>query len=421
MRELDLFLTEPQEQFVFSAARHPAMCAGYGAGKSQAGVIRILLKALQYPGMSFAFVEPTFDLVRLIAWPRFEEVLSAWGIKHQLNKSESIMTIENGSRIVFRSADNPNRLVGFEVADAVIDEADVLRPEDAQNTWVKMIGRARQKKPDGAVNTVGCVSTPEGFKWMYDTFEKNKRPGYELIRAPTRSNPYLPPDYLDSLAATYPPNLLLAYSEGMFVNLTSGSVYAEFDRAKNASRETIRDGETLHAGLDFNVGRMSCVIFVLRDGDPHAVAEIVDVLDTPAMCAILKARYKDKGHSIMVYPDASGNARKSNNASESDLAILKQAGFQVCVNSRNPAVKDRVLSYNKMIHSEGERRFRVNVDACPHLVESLEKQAYDKNGEPDKSGGLDHVLDASGYFIVYKYPLTARPAMSINFRTATNA
>jgi hypothetical protein len=416
MRELDLFLTEPQEQFVFSTARHPAMCAGYGAGKSQAGVIRILLKALQYPGMSFAFVEPTFDLVRLIAWPRFEEVLSSWGIKHQLNKSESIMVMENGSRIVFRSADNPNRLVGFEVADAVIDEADVLKPEDAQNTWVKMIGRARQKKPDGAVNTVGCVSTPEGFKWMYDTFEKNRRPGYELIRAPTRSNPYLPPDYIDSLKATYPSNLLMAYVEGLFVNLTSGSVYAEFDRKLNATNETIKDGETLHVGLDFNVGKMAAVLFVLRDGEPHAVTEIVDVLDTPAMAALLKARYKDKGHSIMVYPDASGNARKSNNASESDLAILKQAGFQVCVNSRNPAVKDRVLSYNKMIHSEGERRFRVNVDACPHLVESLEKQAYDKNGEPDKSSGLDHVLDASGYFIVYRYPIVKRTASVSSLR-----
>ena len=168
--------------------------------------------------------------------------------------------------------------------------------------------------------------------------------------------------------------------------------------------------------MDFNVGQMAAIIFVLRDGDPHAVMEHVEILDTPAMAALLKARYKDRGHSIMVYPDASGNARKSNNASESDLAVLKQAGFQVCVNSRNPAVKDRVLSYNKMIHSEGERRFRVNVDACPHLVESLEKQAYDKNGEPDKSGGLDHVLDASGYFIVYKYPIIKRTASVSTFR-----
>jgi hypothetical protein len=38
-------------------------------------------------------------------------------------------------------------------------------------------------------------------------------------------------------------------------------------------------------------------------------------------------------------------------------------------------------------------------------VESLEKQAYDKNGEPDKKGGFDHIVDAAGYFIAYRYPL----------------
>lgn len=403
-----IYLTEPQERFVFSEAVHPAMVAGYGAGKSQAGVIRILLRALEYPGLNFAFVEPTFDLVRLIAWPRFEEVLTSWGVPFQLNKSESIMTLANRARIVFRSADNPSRMVGFEVADALIDEADVLKPGDAQDVWVKMLARARQKKPDGKPNTVACVSTPEGFGWLYSTFEKVKRPGYELIRAPTSSNPYLPNDYLDTLKATYPSNLLAAYTEGFFVNLTAGAVYAEFDRALNASTETIQSGEALHVGMDFNVGKGAAVIHVLRGDDPHAVAELTDVFDTPAMIALLKRDYG--GHPIMVYPDASGGNRKSNNASESDLSLLRAAGFRVCVNAANPRVKDRVLSVNAMIHKDGVRRYRVNPQTCPQLVESLEKQAYDKHGEPDKNGGLDHVIDAAGYCIVYRYPIVKRTA-----------
>lgn len=405
---IKLYLTEPQERFVFSEAPHPAMVAGYGAGKSQAGVIRILLRAMQYPGMGFAFVEPTYDLVRLIAWPRFEEILDSWGVRYTLNKSESVMVLENGSRIIFRSADNPARLVGFEVADVLIDEADVLSEKDAEQVWIKMIGRARQKKPDGAINTVACVSTPESFKWLYNTFEKNRKPGYELIRAPTSSNPYLPAGYLDQLKATYPANLLLAYTEGHFVNLTSGAVYAEFDRTLNASSETIQPGETLHVGMDFNVSKGAAVIHVLRGDDPHAVAELTDVFDTPAMIALLKRDYG--GHSIMVYPDASGANRKSNNASESDIALLRQAGFRICVNAANPRVKDRVLSANAMIHKEGARRYRVNPERCPQLVESLEKQAYDKHGEPDKSGGLDHVIDAATYFVVYRYPIIKRTA-----------
>lgn len=414
MAGIELFLTEPQEQFVFSTATHPAMVAGYGAGKSQAGVIRILLRALQYPGMGFAFVEPTYDLVRLIAWPRFEEVLDSWRVKYTLNRSESVMTLSNGSRIIFRSADNPARLVGFEVADVLIDEADVLSEKDAEQVWIKMIGRARQKKPDGSSNSVGCVSTPEGFKWLYNTFEKNPKPGYELIRAPTRSNPYLPEGYLSQLEATYPSSLLLAYTEGIFVNMTSGSVYAEFDRALNASFETIQDGDHLHVGMDFNVGKMSAVIHVLRGDDPHAVAELTGVFDTPAMALLLRTRFA--GHSITVYPDASGNSRKSNNASESDISILRQAGLRVCVNPTNPAVKDRVLSLNRMIHCDFIRRYRVNIEHCPDLVESLEKQAYDKNGEPDKSGGFDHVIDAAGYFIAYRYPIKRNTASSAPLR-----
>lgn len=405
---IKLYLTEPQEQFVFSKVPHPAMCAGYGAGKSQAGVIRILLRAMQYPGMSFSFVEPTYDLVRLIAWPRFEEILDSWGVKYTLNKSESVMVLANGSRIIFRSADNPARLVGFEVADVLIDEADVLSEKDAELVWNKMMARARQKKPDGAINTVACVSTPEGFKWLYRTFEKDRKPGYELIRAPTSSNPYLPAGYMDQLKAAYPSNLLMAYTEGFFVNLTAGSVYAEFDRTLNASAEVVKDKEPLHIGMDFNVGKMVSVIHVLRGDDPHAVQEIVEVFDTPAMAKIIKERYKDAGHPIMIYPDASGNSRKSNNASESDISILRQHGFQVCVNTTNPAVKDRVLSVNRLIHNEGVRRYRVNVEHCPHLVEGLEKQAYDKSGEPDKTNNLDHPVDATGYFISYRYPIQSR-------------
>jgi len=127
------------------------------------------------------------------------------------------------------------------------------------------------------------------------------------------------------------------------------------------------------------------------------------------MAALLKRDFP--GNPIIVYPDASGASRKSNNASESDLAVLRQAGFSVRVNPANPRVKDRVLAVNKMVHSDGVRRYRVNPEGCPELVESLEKQAYDKHGEPDKAGGLDHVIDAAGYFIAYRYPVQHRLAL----------
>ena len=398
-----LKLTEPQEDFIFSEAIHPAMVAGYGAGKSQAAVIRIALLALKYKGLSFAFVEPTYDLIRLIAFPRFEEILDEWGVKYTLNKADAILKIDNGSQIIFRSADSPERLVGFEVADAVIDEADTLRIDQARTVWTKMLGRIRERKPDNSPNTLAAVSTPEGFGFMYEMWGKEKREGYDLIKAPTSSNPYLPDGYIAQLQATYSGSQLSAYLDGNFVNLNAGSVYHEFDRNLNATSQTIMADDVLHIGLDFNVANMSAVIHVLRGDSVHAVNEITGVFDTPTMGRILKEKYP--AHRILIYPDASGNARKSNNASESDHSILRSFGFQVLVNSRNPFVKDRVLSVNAMINNQGERRYFVNAQYCPSLAESLEKQSYDKNGEPDKKSGFDHVVDATGYFIAYKYPL----------------
>jgi len=160
--------------------------------------------------------------------------------------------------------------------------------------------------------------------------------------------------------------------------------------------------------MDFNVAHGAAVVHVLRGDDPHAVAELTEVFDTPAMVRLLTDRFKAKGHSLIIYPDASGKNRKSQDASESDIALLKQAGFTICANPGNPAVKDRVLSMNAMLNKDGKRRYRVNPETCPHLVEALEKQAYDKHGEPDKTSGMDHILDAAGYVIVYRYPIVKR-------------
>lgn len=398
-------LTKIQADFASSKARFPAFVGGFGSGKTHAGIMRTLSLKSQIKE-DVAYYLPTYDLIRTIAYPRFSEMLDKFGVKYFLNKAEAVIyTPDYGGVIRFRSMDNPERIVGYETAHSVLDELDTLSTERARDIWNKVIARNRKQSALG--NTVSVTTTPEGFKFVYETWQKNKRDDYVIYKAKTRDNPYLPVGYVESLEQIYPTNLLSAYLEGEFVNLTAGSVYPTFDRLLNATNETIKDGETLHCGMDFNVTNCSLIVHVLRNDEPHAVLELTGVLDTPAMAKIITERFKNKGHQIHIYPDASGNSRKSNNASESDLAILKQAGFKIMVNPSNPAVKDRVLSVNNMLES---RKYRINPDSCPFLVEALERQAYDKNGEPDKSSGFDHVLDAAGYMISYRYPIKSRSA-----------
>lgn len=409
--QIDLTLTEPQDDFVFSEAQYPLFCGGFGAGKSEALFKRVIIQKLTYPKLNQGYFAPSYDLISLIAFPRLSELLRECGLKFKLNKSEKVFTIDGYGSIIMRSMDNPDSIVGFEIADAVIDELDTMQKEKAENAWNKVIARCRQKKPDGKPNTAAVGTTPEGFRFCYERWEKKGSEKYILYRAPTYSNPYLPESYIDGLRESYPPQLLAAYLDGKFVNLASGGVYPDFDRTINVSKETIKAREPLHIGMDFNVLKMAAVVHVLRDGKLHAVDELVDVRDTPTMAALIKERFPD--HHIKIYPDAAGQATSSKNSSESDHIILKKAGFTLVVNGTNPSIKDRINAYNaQILNAKGERSYYVNVDMCPNLTEALEQQAYDKHGMPDKSTGHDHVLDAAGYCVVKLFPIVKPIAKS---------
>jgi hypothetical protein len=415
-------LTSPQFNFTTSPAKFPAMVAGYGAGKTEAGVMRALRLKLTYPKENVGYYLPTYPLIKTIAYPRFEKLLSERGYHYSLNKTDHELTIIGAGKIIFRTMEDPESIIGYEHADAIVDELDTLKTDKAAEVWRKIVARNRQKKPDGSRNTIGVVTTPEGFKFVYERWKRNPMKGSQIVKAATRSNAKnLPADYIDTLRDTYPDAQLAAYLEGEFVNMTQGCVYPEFDRVLNSCTTTIKPSETLHIGIDFNVGKMAATVHVLRDDEVHAVDEFVGYLDTPALIAGIKARYQNpqqiathKSHRIIAYPDATGKSRKSVNASQSDIALLKQAGFMVLAKTTNPFVKDRVAAFNKLIHKGGKRLYKVNINACPHLVEGLEKQAYDKHGEPDKTTGFDHVIDGAGYFISYRFPIIHGKARKTN-------
>lgn len=397
-------LSPTQKAFASCRDPFPAFVGGFGSGKSAAAIARAMALKSHFKDCDIAYYLPTYPLVEDIALRRFPELCErkGWAYKVRAGNNPQIEFPGSG-RIIFRTMERPERIVGYEVAHSILDELDTLPIDKAREVWNKVIARNRQRC--SIPNTVGVATTPEGFRFVYERWVKNPAPGYVMFKAKTSDNAVnLPDEYIENLERTYSSNLLAAYLDGEFVNLTAGSVYPEFDRSLNATSETINGGEPLHIGMDFNVTNMSAVIHVLRGDEPNAVMELTGIYDTPTMTRVIKDRYSN--HRIFVYPDASGSSRKTVNASESDHAILRAAGFQVMTNARNPRVKDRVLSVNNMINNQGSRRYKVNTETCPSLVEALEKQSYDANGEPDKKSGFDHVIDGAGYFLVYRYPMT---------------
>jgi hypothetical protein len=394
-------------------------------------MFRLFADMFARPEANMLYLAPTFPLIRDMWYPKVEAYLESLGVPYNINRGENTINIHNCGKVFCRTMENPGRIIGFEVLHAFLDEFDTLPVDKAIEVWRKAKARCRQKiyyeyihewfsfiegrlivKRVAVPNQMFVATTPEGFKATYQLFKKDPLPNSKLIQMSTYSNAHnLPEDYIEELLGNYPAQLIEAYINGEFVNLTNKPVWGDFDRRLNNSADVVTDDDTsLIVGMDFNVGRGCAVVYVWREGvyQPrclHAVDEVYNSYDTPDTIRILKSRYPDK--NIIVYPDATGKSRKSVNATISDIAALKQAGFKVKAHNKNPPIKDRIMAANRQFcNGKGERNLFVNIEKCPYFTDGLEQQIYDKNGLPEKGEGKgDDITDAGTYPVQALFPI----------------
>lgn len=448
---MDIHLSQPQFEFTNTLSKSTALVAGYGSGKTEVAVIDMLLEMFKYPGADMLYLAPTFPLIFDIFYPKIDAILAQMGVRYKINYSKNNVHIAGCGIIRCRTMEHPHRLIGFECLHAYIDEIDVLPEEKALLVWQKVKARCRQKVK-GVTNKMKITTTPEGYKFVYNAFKKEPITGSHLIHCSTYSNAHnLPDDYISDLKANYPANLIKAYLMGLFVNLVNMPVWECYDADLNNSTETVRGNEPLTVGMDFNVGRGCAVLYAHRDylvdhpkhpkntwyheraavwqaariplaeiqvklknmalrevapyETMHAVGEVVDSYDTPDTIRALQEHYAN--NPLTIIPDASGDSRKSVNATTSDIALLKEAGYEVIKNNKNPAIKDRVSATNRMFcNGLQQRQLFVNKQWVPHFSDGLIKQVYDKNLLPEKGNGKkDDITDAGTYPIAHLHPI----------------
>lgn len=393
-------LSPEQRDFVVCDKLYSGAVGGYQSGKSEALAVKTITKLLRAPRVPRAYYLPTYGLIGDMLVPKMERLLGEnLGIDFTHKKQESKIVCAYGE-IWMRSMDNPDSIVGYSVGGSSVDEVDVVHKKKVYDAMKRISSRNSYKTT--MASTTDYVSTPEGYGFMYDFFVKRKNNNKQLFTFDTLKNrDNLADGYVEGLIEQYghDPKLLDAYLHGQFVNLASGNVYSNYERVKNNTNRRVLADDVLHIGMDFNISHMSAKVHVVDDDVKKAVWEFDDVLDTPAMIAEIKRMFPN--HPVVIYPDASGKNRKT--SGKSDVKLLKEAGFTVNMRNRNPLVKDRITEMNKALESaSGKITYKVNQSTCPKLCVSLEQQGYDNNGEPDKTGGLDHGNDAASY-LNYQY------------------
>lgn len=395
--------------------RKLALVCGFGAGKTHGLVAKAVHMAALNIGYVSALFEPVAPMLRDILQRTMDDLLEEWEIPFDFRVSPlpeyQLHFAEGSHTILLRTMETWNRIRGQNLCAIGFDEADTANKRVAEQATRMALARLRA----GNVQQFYAATTPEGYGWAFDTFDRNAGEDTALIRARTMDNPFLPDGFVDSLMANYPPQLIKSYLEGQWVNLNTGQVYDRFDRAKHVVA-TLADfsREPLRIGVDFNVGNMSAVVTV-RSGDRLTVVdEISGAHDTDALAQEIKRRYPD--HRIYVYPDASGGNR-STNASRTDIQILESYGFSNQSGRSNPAVRDRVAAVQALLEN-GKGQVRLTVgQGCPRLIECLELQSWTEKGEPDKEAGHDHMVDALGYVVWREFnPLQANAGRSTGIR-----
>ena len=378
--------------------RKLALVCGFGAGKTYALVSKSIILACMNVGHISAIFEPTSPMLRDILMRTMNELLEEWEIPYTFRASplpEYKLTFAEGTHtILLRTILTYQRLRGQNLCAVGFDEADTVNKRDAEQAMNMALARLRS----GNIQQFYATTTPEGHAWAFETFEKNAKEDTRLIKAKTSDNPYLPEGFIDSLLENYPPQLIQAYLNGNFTNLTTGAVYSRFDRSKHVIDKLPFpiDNEILKIGIDFNVMNCNAVICVTSADKLIVIDEVTKEKDTDSLAKEIIRRYPY--NKILIYPDASGAARSTINASKTDIAILQSYNFTNMALRSNPPIKDRVQTVQALLeNSKGRVRMAIHA-SCRRLIECLELQSYDeKSGDPDKQNGYDHLNDALGY------------------------
>lgn len=395
-----------QKRFHQSAARFKGFSGPIGSGKSQALCQEAIRLSYLNPGRTGLIGAPTYPMLRDATQAALFAVLAENGVEHEFHKSENCLTFsDTGSKILFRSVDEYERLRGSNLAWFGVDELTYT----VQEAWLRLEGRLRDPKANRLCGF--AVWTPKGYDWVYERFFTMRPAGTDVVVAKPFENRHLldrVPDYYERLKGSYDERFYQQEVLGEYLNLWAGRVYSGFERERNVQPVSLDPRRPLLWALDFNVDPMSSVVAQMSGEDVLVLDEIVlSRATTRQACEEFASRFQRHGAGLVVYADATGGRMQSSGTS--DLLTLREffrdgafGNWSTRIPKSNPAVRERIQLVNgKLKNAQGETHLFVN-PRCKELIRDFEQVSYkpdssviDKERDPRRT----HLSDALGYLV----------------------
>lgn len=226
-----------QREFLLATEKRVVYQGGIGSGKTLAGCVKALMQGANTVG---AVVAPTYGVLRDATFATFRE--HCWDFVASHSKTDKITELVNGSRILWRSADNPDNLRGPNLNWCWLDEAAYMD----KNAYDVMLGRIRKAPTSLWMTTSPKMSVNGGTNWLRRV--KASDDGMKVVYASTRENIYLPDDFVASLETTYTSDFARQEIDGEDVDMVGPIMRLAWIRYVDSCERT--EGATINIGVD---------------------------------------------------------------------------------------------------------------------------------------------------------------------------
>jgi len=221
---------------------YTTLVCGRQIGKTLLLINMLLYYGINKPKSILLWVSPYYSMgVKVLS--QIIDAIEDSGIVKEANKSEKIITLINGTRIYFRSAEKPETIRGLSIDYCFIDEAQDVS-DNAFNKSILPTLTAKGKK---------CIiaGTPKTKSWFYTYFQRGQdkeETNYNSFTAPSSISPYVSVEFLKEQRISLPPQI---YNQEFLAEFQQGDgeVFTNIDGVCILD-EWISSTERTYGGLD---------------------------------------------------------------------------------------------------------------------------------------------------------------------------
>jgi PBSX family phage terminase large subunit len=378
-----------QAQIAADQHRFRVVNCGRRFGKTLLSVYEMVALASGKDKASVAYIAPTYQQARDIAWAHLKDVCRPV-TSGEPNESRLEINIVNKfgttSKIVLRGWESVETLRGQAFDFIVLDEVSSYR-----NFWLNWQEVLRPTLTDRKGQCL-FISTPKGFNHFYDLFNlRNSDPDYESFHFSTYDNPHIPKEEVDK-AKTELTEDRFAQEYMADFRKTEGLVYKEFSRdvhVYNGEAGSLMKGlNKIFGGVDFGFTNPAAGLTILKDNDRRYFVD--DEYYKKGQTEAQTAAYLKQLRWNECYPDPE---------SASGIEELRRHGLNIRDVIKN---KDSIPNGINIVR-ELFKSNRLFINArCTNLIWELETYAYperkpDHNEEERPIKENDHAVDALRY------------------------